>query len=62
MSKKRILFITQEMDPYLDLDGIGSLIQKLPATAQDEGMEIRILMPRSMNEDIDYTKLLDFRE
>ena len=46
MSKKRILFITQEMDPYLDLDGIGSLIQKLPATAQDEGMEIRILMPR----------------
>ena len=46
MTKKRILFITQEMDPYLDLDGIGTLIQKLPAAAQDEGMEIRILMPR----------------
>ena len=34
------------MDPYLDLDGIGTLIQKLPAYAQDGGMEIRILMPR----------------
>ncbi|MBK8954517.1 MAG: glycogen/starch synthase [Saprospiraceae bacterium] len=46
MSKTRILFITQEMEPYLDLSGIGSLIQKLPAYAQDSGMEIRILMPR----------------
>ncbi len=46
MSKNRILFITQEMEPYLDLSGIGSLIQKLPAFAQDAGMEIRILMPR----------------
>ncbi len=46
MSKNRILFITQEMEPYLDLSGIGSLIQKLPAYAQDSGMEIRILMPR----------------
>ena len=46
MSKNRILFITQEMEPYLDLSGIGSLIQKLPAYAQDAGMEIRILMPR----------------
>ncbi|MDQ3141347.1 MAG: glycogen/starch synthase [Bacteroidota bacterium] len=46
MSKKRILFITQEMDPYLDLEGIGTLISKLPAYAQDSGMEIRILMPR----------------
>jgi starch synthase len=34
------------MEPYLDLSGIGSLIQKLPAFAQDAGMEIRILMPR----------------
>ncbi|HRG32037.1 MAG: glycogen/starch synthase [Saprospiraceae bacterium] len=46
MSKNRVLYITQEMDPYLDQDGIGSLIQKLPAFAQDSGMEIRILMPR----------------
>ena len=46
MSKNRILFITQEMDPYLDLTGIGSLIQNLPAYAQNAGMEIRILMPR----------------
>jgi starch synthase len=46
MSKNRILFITQEIEPYLDLSGIGSLIQKLPAYAQENGMEIRILMPR----------------
>ncbi len=46
MTKNRILYITQEIDPYLDLDGIGKLIQKLPSFAQDNGMEIRILMPR----------------
>ena len=46
MTKNRILYITQEIDPYLDLDGIGKLIQKLPSFAQDSGMEIRILMPR----------------
>lgn len=46
MSKKKVLYITQEMDPFLDLEGIGRLIQKLPSFAQDSGMEIRILMPR----------------
>lgn len=46
MNKKRVLYITQEMDPFLDMEGIGTLIQKLPSFAQENGMEIRILMPR----------------
>lgn len=45
-TKNKILYITQEIDPYLNINGIGSLIQKLPSFAQQSGMEIRILMPR----------------
>jgi len=45
-NKSKILYITQEIDPYLNINGIGALIQKLPSFAQQSGMEIRILMPR----------------
>ncbi len=45
-NKSKILYITQEIDPYLNINGIGALIQKLPSFAQQNGMEIRILMPR----------------
>ncbi len=52
MSKKRILFITQEMSPYTDLTEISEVLKKLPLYAQDKGFEIRVLMPRfgSINE------------
>ncbi|MBK9270961.1 MAG: glycogen/starch synthase [Saprospiraceae bacterium] len=46
MSKKKVLYITQEIDPFVNHDGFGEMIQKLPAFAQESGMEIRILMPR----------------
>jgi starch synthase len=46
MSKLRILYLTSEIDPFLELSKIASLIRKLPQNMQERGMEIRILMPR----------------
>ena len=46
MSKTRVLFVTQEMNPYTDLTEISGLVRKLPQYTQDNGMEIRVLMPR----------------
>jgi len=46
MSKKRVLFVTQEMNPYTTLTEISSLVKKLPQYAQESGMEIRVLMPK----------------
>ena len=46
MSKKRVLFVTQEMDPYTDLSEISKIVRKLPQFTQENGMEIRVLMPR----------------
>jgi starch synthase len=42
----RILFVTQEMEPYLVLSEIADLVNKLPKHCQEKGMEIRVLMPR----------------
>jgi starch synthase len=46
MSKKRILFVTQEMNPYTNLTEVSKVLRKLPQYTQDNGMEIRVLMPR----------------
>jgi len=46
MSKKRVLFITQEMKPYTTLSEISELVRKLPQYTQEKGYEIRVLMPR----------------
>ena len=46
MDKKRVLFVTQEMDPYTDLTEISKIVRKLPQFTQENGMEIRVLMPR----------------
>lgn len=46
MEKKRILFVTQEMDPYLVLAETGNLVKKLAPYTCDNGLEVRILMPR----------------
>jgi len=52
MDKKRILIVTQEMRPYLEESAIANISRELPQYIQDNGMEIRILMPRfgSINE------------
>ncbi len=46
MSKKKVLIVTQEMQPYTTLTEIAEIARKLPQHIQENGMEIRILMPR----------------
>ena len=46
MDKKRVLIITQEMQPYLNGTDIGDIARELPQYVQDKGNEIRVLMPR----------------
>ncbi len=44
--KKKVLFVTQEMDPYTALSEISGIVRKLPEYAQNNQMEIRVLMPK----------------
>lgn len=46
MSKKKVLFVTQEMKPYTVLSQVSEVARRLPQHVQENGMEIRILMPR----------------
>ena len=46
MSKKKVLIVTQEMQPYTALSEISAIARKLPQHIQENGMEIRVLMPR----------------
>lgn len=46
MDKKKVLIVTQEMDPYTNLSTISEIARKLPQYVQENGMEIRVLMPR----------------
>jgi starch synthase len=46
MSKKRVLIITQEMKPYVDLTDISTIVSGLPVKLQEQNLEIRVLMPR----------------
>ena len=52
MAKSKLLFITHEMSPFLELTKISEITRQLPQAMQDKGFEIRILMPRfgSINE------------
>jgi starch synthase len=46
MEKKRLLLVTQELDPYTALSEVSEMVAKLPKFMQDKGLELRILMPR----------------
>lgn len=46
MKKTRILFVAQEMQPYLEITEIANLARNLPPAMQDKGVEIRVLMPK----------------
>ena len=46
MTKTRILYVTSEMDPYIELSKIAEVSRRLPPAMQEKGMEIRVLMPR----------------
>lgn len=49
MAKTKLLYITHEMSPFLELTKIAEITRKLPQAMQDKGYEIRILMPRFGN-------------
>ncbi|MBD0331290.1 MAG: glycogen/starch synthase [Chitinophagaceae bacterium] len=46
LAKKRILFITNEMSPYLELTEFSEIANKLAIKANDNGFEVRCIMPR----------------
>ncbi|MBP7183987.1 MAG: glycogen/starch synthase [Saprospiraceae bacterium] len=46
MSKKKLLIVTQDMEPYSALSQIANIANELPLYFQDNGMELRILMPK----------------
>lgn len=46
MSKKRVLFISQEMNPYTTLTEISDMVQALAPYTYNKGYEVRVLMPK----------------
>ena len=42
----KVLFVTHEMDPYTGLTELSQIARSLPQTLQEEGMEVRVFMPR----------------
>src|SRR6187551_1215149 len=46
LAKKRILFIANEMSPYLELTEFSEIVNKLAIKANDNGYEVRCIMPR----------------
>lgn len=46
MAKERILFINQEITPYISANPVSSLGKFLPVSMQDKGFEVRTFMPK----------------
>src|ERR1700678_738628 len=46
LQKKRILFIANEMSPYLELTEFAEIINQLAIKANEHGFEVRCIMPR----------------
>jgi starch synthase len=46
MSKLRILYVSSEINPFLQTSEVAEFVRKLPQYMQEKGMEIRILVPR----------------
>lgn len=46
MEKKKILYISQEIAPFLPKSEIANTSRKLPQVIQEAGKEIRVFMPR----------------
>lgn len=46
MSKKRILFISQEISPYIASNKASQLGRQLPTSMQSKGFEVRTFMPK----------------
>lgn len=46
MDKKKVLIITHEMDPYVNLTSQAELARQLPQHLQEHELEVRVFMPR----------------
>ncbi len=46
MSKKKVLFVTQELNPYTEISMLSDLARRIPHFAAEEGFELRVLMPK----------------
>ncbi len=46
MDNKKILYVTQEMMPYLPSSELSEMSRKLPQAIQEQGREIRMFMPK----------------
>ncbi|KXK40465.1 MAG: starch synthase [Bacteroidetes bacterium OLB9] len=46
MSKKKVLFVTQELNPYTELSFLSDLARQIPHYASADEFEFRILMPK----------------
>src|SRR6187397_1805476 len=46
LTKKRILFIANEMSPYLELTEFSEIVNRLAIKSNDSGFEVRCIMPR----------------
>ena len=46
MSKKRVLYVTQEMSPYTVLSEISTIVNQLAPNTYNKGFEVRVLMPK----------------
>ncbi|MGB3465154.1 MAG: glycogen/starch synthase [Cyclobacteriaceae bacterium] len=46
MSNLRILYVANEINPFLKTTEVADFVRKLPQGMQERGMEIRILVPR----------------
>lgn len=46
MSKLRILYVSNEISPFLETSKVAEYVRQLPEAMQERGMEIRILVPK----------------
>lgn len=46
MDRKKVLLVSQELDPYLVLTEIGNVVKKIAPFVHDNGLEVRVLMPK----------------
>lgn len=46
MSKKRVLFVTQEMKPYTNLSEVSAILNQLAPYVYNKSYEVRVLMPK----------------
>lgn len=46
MKKAKVLYISSEINPYLELTELGKISRQLPQGIQEKGKEIRTFMPR----------------